>query len=47
MVEWTPALTVCLVHIRAVLEKELTSQKGILHGEGKEVTSLEVDFKMF
>lgn len=43
--QWAPASTVCLVHIRPVLEEKLTGQKRILHGEIKEeMTVLEVEF---
>lgn len=33
VVQRAPARTVCLVHIRPVLEEKLTGQKRILHGE--------------
>lgn len=33
VVEWAPAMAVCLVHIRPILEEKLTGQKRILHRE--------------
>lgn len=33
VVEWASAVAVCLVHVRPILEEELTGQKRILHWE--------------
>lgn len=33
VVEWTPAVAVCLVHVSPILKEKFTGQKRILHRE--------------